>query len=258
MADTLTFSPGDMLPESDHVRFMGLEFDPLGTADAVSYIVDLANHADRMRDVVTPNVDHMVRLNGEPELKPLYEGADVLVCDSKILEVLAKLEGLSLPSAPGADIVETLFAEHILADEAIVVIGGDEALIGDLKARYGLTNVLWHGPPFGLRKNPEAIADAAKFIVENTARFAFLCVGSPQQEMVAKAAKALGTGSGVMLCCGASLEFLTGKVERAPKWMRDNRLEWLHRLASEPGRLWKRYLIDGPRIFLIWWTSRGR
>ena len=45
---------------------------------------------------------------------------------------------------------------------------------------------------------------------------------------------------------------------RAPQWMRTQRLEWLYRLAAEPGRLWKRYLIDGPRIFLIWhrWRSR--
>jgi len=54
------------------------------------------------------------------------------------------------------------------------------------------------------------------------------------------------------LCVGASLDFLGGKAERAPVWMQNARLEWLHRLVSEPGRMWKRYLIDGPKVLFLW------
>ena len=74
--------------------------------------------------------------------------------------------------------------------------------------------------------------------------------------MVALAALQRGDVKGVGLCCGASLDFLTGKTARAPQWMRKSRLEWLHRLLSEPKRLAKRYLLDGPAIFKIWRRTR--
>ena len=74
--------------------------------------------------------------------------------------------------------------------------------------------------------------------------------------MVATAARELGTVTGVGICCGASLDFLTGKSRRAPEWMRRARLEWLHRLTNEPQRMAKRYIIDGPKIFSLWLADR--
>ena len=65
-----------------------------------------------------------------------------------------------------------------------------------------------------------------------------------------------GDCTGIGLCVGASLDFLGGKAERAPKWMQQARLEWLHRLAQEPKRMWKRYLVDGPKIAFLWWEWR--
>ena len=60
-----------------------------------------------------------------------------------------------------------------------------------------------------------------------------------------------GGALGVGLCVGAALDFLTGSAKRAPQWMRGMGLEWLHRLVSEPGRLWKRYLVTGPKVFSL-------
>jgi exopolysaccharide biosynthesis WecB/TagA/CpsF family protein len=70
--------------------------------------------------------------------------------------------------------------------------------------------------------------------------------------MLAKAAAERGDAVGVGLCVGASLEFLVGRIRRAPSWMQAARLEWLHRLLSEPRRLARRYLIEGPKILAIW------
>ena len=54
------------------------------------------------------------------------------------------------------------------------------------------------------------------------------------------------TGSRVLLAFGASADFLAGRVERAPRWMQDNGLEWAYRLRQEPRRLARRYLVEGP------------
>ena len=53
----------------------------------------------------------------------------------------------------------------------------------------------------------------------------------------------------IILPLGACLDFYTGQVKRAPRWMTDHGLEWLGRLIIEPGRLWKRYILGNP-LFL--------
>ncbi|WP_018148503.1 WecB/TagA/CpsF family glycosyltransferase [Henriciella marina] len=240
------------------VDFLGLTFEPRTARDAARAIASRALGSEKFWYVVTPNVDHMVRLQREQDLRRLYDEADLILNDSRVLELLAKLEGVRLPVSPGADIVQTLFEREVDPDEPIVVIGCTASEITALKARFGLSDVRWHDPPMGLRKKPDAIKAAADFMARNPARFHFLCVGSPQQEMVAQAARERGGVQGAGICCGASLDFLTGRTKRAPEWMQELRLEWLHRLTSEPQRMFKRYLIDGPKIFAIWRKDRKR
>lgn len=237
---------------AEPVSFLGLDFQPMTTEAAVKAVSALGLLEAPFGYVVTPNVDHMIRLHGDASLRPLYEGAALLVNDSRILELLAGRDGLDFPASPGADIVARLFAAEIKPDDPVVVIGGDAVSVEAVKARFGLQNLHWHSPPMGLKENRQAIAQAAAFMAVHPARFHFLCLGSPQQEMVALAAKARGDVVGIGLCCGASLDFLSGRTVRAPEWMRNARLEWFHRLLSEPRRLIRRYLVDGPKIFAIW------
>ena len=241
-------------------EFLGAQFEPLTpmqTLERAKWIT--LQHG--FRYIVTPNVDHIVRMSKEPDVfKPLYEASWLSVCDSRILEVLAKFSGIPLKAVPGSDLTEQLFDNVIESDTPINVIGGSADVIEKVKARYGLTNVKVHTPPMGMRHKPEAIAAAAEFIARNPARYNFICVGSPQQEMVAKACLDRGDCIGLGLCVGASLDFLAGHQKRAPKWMQKIRMEWLYRLLSEPRRMWKRYLVDGPRIFAIYlrWTMRRK
>lgn len=247
------------MPAYTRLSFLGLDFDPLDAPAAAQAMADRARRGDRFAYVATPNVDHMVRLDREPDLKPLYTDAWLNLCDSRILEVLARASRLALPSAPGADIVETLFREHVRADDRVLVIGGSSELADKLRADFGLGGLRWFDAPHGLRTNADARHQCVDFIRDNPAAFIFLAVGSPQQEMIAREAREARC-KGVAICCGAALEFLSGHTQRAPKWMRTARLEWLHRLGSEPGRLWRRYIVDGPRIFGIWrrWKADQR
>ena len=241
-------------------EFIGATFDPLTPMQTLARAKWMtAQHG--FRYIVTPNVDHLVRFHKEPEVYgPLYAASWLSVCDSRILELLAKISGLPLSAVPGSDLTQQLFDNVITPTEPINVIGADEQIIAKMKEIYGLQTINHHQPPMGLRNKPEAVAATAEFIAQNPARYTFICVGSPQQEMVAKAALERGDCVGLGLCVGASLEFLTGRVKRAPMWMQKTRLEWLFRLASEPKRLWKRYLVEGPRIFWLWlkWGFRKK
>jgi UDP-N-acetyl-D-mannosaminuronic acid transferase (WecB/TagA/CpsF family) len=82
-------------------------------------------------------------------------------------------------------------------------------------------------------------------------RFCLLAVGTPQQELIALKLKERGIARGLTLCVGASINFITGVEKRAPRWMQKSGFEWLFRLIRSPKRLANRYLVRGPRIFLL-------
>ena len=52
----------------------------------------------------------------------------------------------------------------------------------------------------------------------------------------------------LMVGVGAAFDIHTGKIADAPAWMKRAGLQWVHRLCQEPGRLWKRYLINNPKF----------
>ena len=242
-------------------EFVGATFDPLTPMQTLARAKWMtANHGFRF--IVTPNVDHLVRVAKEPEIfNPLYDASWLSVCDSRILELLANFSGIPLKAVPGSDLTRQLFDNVITTDDTITVIGADAEIIETVKRIYGLHKINHYEPPFGLRHKPDEVAKTAEFIAANPARYVFVCVGSPQQEMVAKACLDRGDCVGLGLCVGASLDFLSGRTKRAPKWMQKIRMEWLFRLCSEPKRLWKRYLIEGPKIFWLWtkWSlKRGK
>jgi N-acetylglucosaminyldiphosphoundecaprenol N-acetyl-beta-D-mannosaminyltransferase len=250
-----TLNGADRREGPRHVWFLNSAFDRIGLETALERITERPA-SQPFAFVVTPNVDHLVRLGQDRILATLYAQAWLTVCDSRVLELLAFLSGERVQVAPGSDLTAALFDYAIDRDEPVVIIGGDEGVIEGVRARYRLTDVRWHQPPMGLRSSPEAIAECAAFVAANPSRFVFLCVGSPQQEMIAAACLERGDCTGLGMCVGASLDFLSGKARRAPVWMQRTRLEWLHRLAEEPQRMWRRYLVEGPKILKIWWEWR--
>jgi exopolysaccharide biosynthesis WecB/TagA/CpsF family protein len=236
---------------SRHIWFLNSAFDKIGLDTALRRITE-RDRGKPFAFVVTPNVDHLVRLERDTVLATLYAQAWLTVCDSRVLEMIGRMSGQSIDIAPGSDLTEKLFETAVDPDEPLTVIGGTKSVVDAVAARYGLKDVRWHEPPMGLRDNPEAIAECARFVAENPARFVLICVGSPQQEMIAEACLDRGDCTGVGLCVGASLDFLGGKARRAPRWMQQARLEWLHRLGREPRRMWRRYLVEGPKVMLLW------
>lgn len=72
-------------------------------------------------------------------------------------------------------------------------------------------------------------------------------LGSPKQDLWAAEHRAALTAP-VLIAVGAAFDFYAGRVRQAPLWMQRTGVEWLYRLGTEPGRLWKRYLIYNPKF----------
>jgi N-acetylglucosaminyldiphosphoundecaprenol N-acetyl-beta-D-mannosaminyltransferase len=239
---------------TDRESFLDVEFDVMPVDDLLARLGQVESNTS-FQYVVTPNVDHMVRLlkrhDEFPTLAEIYRNANFCVCDSKVVSLLAKWRGLNLPVTAGSDLTELVFARLVREGDRIAVVGGDEPLLHALERTFPRLSFAQHLPPMGLAHDAGARRAAAEFIVREKPRFTFICVGSPQQEMIAAEAAALPGSGGIALCVGAALEFITGQQRRAPTVLRTLGLEWAHRLATNPRRLWRRYLVEGPAIFLL-------
>jgi exopolysaccharide biosynthesis WecB/TagA/CpsF family protein len=241
-------------------EFLGLDFDCLDTEGALGWI-GARSAESPLAYVITPNVDHMVRLSGlGRDLRRAYNQADLCLCDSRVLAKLARMVGVHLPVAPGSDITKALFETGLAAGDTVCLLGGTPAHAARLSELYPRLTIVQHIPPMGLLHDPAARAVAIQAAEAASARVTLIAVGSPQQELIAFEMRRAGKVRGTALCIGASVDFLAGNEKRAPQVVQKAGMEWAWRLASNPRRLAKRYLVDGPAIFpLVWrWAKKHR
>ncbi len=208
---------------------------------------------ERYAFAVTPNADHLIRFCDDESFRELYRAAAFVLLDSRFLAYLLRLVvGLKLPVSPGSDVTARLFREVIRPDDKVVLVGGTDEQAQMLSREYGLRGLRHMNPPMGFINDPAAVDDCLRFIEsESPFRFCLFAVGSPQQEVLARAVQTRGLARGLGLCIGASINFLTGMERRAPAFVQKAGFEWLYRLINDPGRLARRYLVRGPRIFLL-------
>lgn len=233
-------------------EFLGVSFDNL-SANAAFQAVTLLMGKHEFSYVVTPNVDHVVALDATSDVieTRAYAEANLTLCDSRILSALARQSGLTLDPVPGSDLTRQIL-ETASKGWRVAVIGGDDTLHNRIAALYPQNRWDFHRPPMGVRRNHPARIAIAAFVEAAEADIIFFAIGSPQSEICCYEIAQRGRARGVALCTGASLEFITGAKRRAPLWMQRASLEWLHRLMTEPRRLWRRYLVEGPKILRIW------
>lgn len=245
----LAFSAKDFLL-SKRCLFLGAPFDVI-TQAAVLRLLEDSPPGRGFRYVVTPNVDYIVRMSGDPELRQYVAGAWLSLCDSRPVRALARSLFIRLPLVTGSDLTAEMFRSVIQEGDAVSLVAPSEDVVTLMRAAY--PRVIFHAivPPYGVRHKPQALEACVEFLVQAKSRFVFLAIGSPQSDMIAFRLARHPDACGVGLNIGASLEFLTGKKRRAPRWMQQAGLEWLHRLSSDPKRLWRRYAYSVVPLFKL-------
>lgn len=250
-----------MRTEGDIVRFLGIDFANMSYAAAASE-VDKLSRQNSFSYIVTPNVDHIVQLHEGQDAAVMtafqiaYRDARYRFCDSRVVELLARWRGIHVDVLTGSDLTAFLFNEGHLNGRKVALIGGDDSILAELQGQYPAIDVVQHQPPMGVLKDLAAGAQIVEFIEAGSFDVTLFAIGSPQSEIISHRCLLAGKSRGVALCIGASIEFLLGRKARAPRWMQRAKLEWAFRLIREPRRLWRRYLVEGPRILNIVYDNR--
>ena len=239
-----SLSPSQSVQSQAEIHFAGLRFHAVTLEQAVAAVA--ARPAGLPFDLlITPNAEHAWLRRKDREFDRVSAAAWLSTNDSRVLRQAARLGGVDLGFAPGAHIVDILFQRIIAPDDAITVVGGEADVIDNLRRRFGLTRVAHHNPPMGFIHDDQAVRAAIDFVVAHPARFVFVAMGPPQSEKFCGRLMQDGRATGLGLCIGSSINMITGRSPRAPQWLEDRGLVWAYRLAREPGRLWKRYLLRG-------------
>jgi exopolysaccharide biosynthesis WecB/TagA/CpsF family protein len=208
--------------------------------------------------VATPNVDGLIRLHESESFRAEYAKAAFVLLDSRVAAFLFRLvHGVRIPVCPGSDMTAALLQQVIRPDDRVLLIGSTEPQAQMLRERFGLKDLLHHNPPMGFIRDPAAVEACLQFIESASPfRFCLIAVGDPQGVIIAHRLAMRERARGLAFIIGASIDFITGKQQRAPIWIQHMGFEWLYRLLRDPRRLAWRYLVRGPKFFVYLGISR--
>lgn len=237
---------GARLPTVD---LLGVRIHALTEAQVVAHIMDSID-AGRGGFVVTPNIDHMRRCVDNSDYRETVASADLVLADGVPLVWASRVAGDPLPEqVAGSNLIVSLPAAAAARGISIFLLGGAEgtaagAAMALIQRFPGLRVAGTWCPPFGFEDSPEELARLEAAVVGASPDIVFVGLGSPKQERLIERLRGLLPRTW-WLGVGISFSYVTGDVRRAPVWMRRMGVEWVHRVASEPGRLARRYLIEG-------------
>jgi len=207
------------------------------------------------RLIITANLHFAMLSQVSPILRWLNRKADLVLADGMPLVWASRLKGRAsrLPErVTGADLVPALCERAADLGHRVYFLGGAEG--GAEEAGRRLTekspdiNVVGIDAPHFARLSPAEREDVVQRIRTARADLLFVALGQPKGELwLAENLEKLGVPVSIQI--GASLDFLAGRVKRAPVWIQRIGMEWFWRLASEPGRLFSRYLSNA--VFLV-------
>jgi N-acetylglucosaminyldiphosphoundecaprenol N-acetyl-beta-D-mannosaminyltransferase len=242
--------------DRERFEFCGLRLSHVDLSDAVDWITAAAE-ANDPAVVVTPNINHLHLIQTSGEAREAVEQADLQLADGWPIVAASRMLGEPLPERiAGIDLVDRLV--HSDTQFSLAILGGPSdaaarlADVASYRNRVALVDEL--GPGWD---HPDRRRQLAESLREASPSLTFVGIGAPRQEQLAHELKEVVAGP--IICCGAAVEVLAGVRPRAPDILQRVGLEWAFRLAIEPRRLARRYLLAGftfARLLGATWARR--
>jgi N-acetylglucosaminyldiphosphoundecaprenol N-acetyl-beta-D-mannosaminyltransferase len=238
----------DPLPELPGVELAGLRFARVTRAQAVDRVAE-ALRRGQGGWLLTATLDYVRRFAQDPAARELFRRADLVVADGMPILWAARLRRSPLPDrVAGSDLV-WLLAERAARDgRSLFLLGGNpgaaDAAARRFRERWPELRIAGIASP--TLGSPPADAELEALRAELRAArpdLVYVALGVPKQDEVIAALRPQ-LPAAWWIGVGISLSFVAGEVRRAPPWMQRSGLEWAHRLAQEPRRLARRYLVE--------------
>lgn len=242
------------------MRFLNTRIDNLTMNEAVDRI-DRMVQTGMNQYVVTPNVDHIVKLEKDALFREIYEHAALVLADGQPLIWISKFMRTPIvEKVSGSDLFPRVCERAAEKGYRLFLLGAAEGVAvraaENLREKYpGLIIAGTYSPPRGFEKNAEEQEHIADMIRKAAPHILAIGLGTPKQEKYFYHNREK-LQVPVALHIGGAIDFEAGNIKRAPVWVSHMGFEWLYRLSREPGRMWKRYLVEDMAIFKIWWKYR--
>ncbi len=243
---------------STRYSVLGVPISAVDPGRATAAIEAWAND-DIGRYVCVRDVASLMACRKDPVLLGLHHRASMVVPDGMPLVWIGRRRGMDVERTCGPDLLDLVCSRSPRTGLKHFFYGGKpgvaDKLASVMRKRYpGISVVGTHCPPFRDLSELERAEVIAK-IRKSGADVVWVGISSPKQDLWMH--EMVGALPQTLIGVGAAFDFHSGEVRRAPVFMQRNGLEWLHRLCSEPRRLWRRYLIQAPTFVWLVMTSRA-
>jgi N-acetylglucosaminyldiphosphoundecaprenol N-acetyl-beta-D-mannosaminyltransferase len=241
------------------VRLMGLDFSAVSERQTIEHVLRSVM-AGRGGWICPANLDVLRQWRASADVRELVSDADLVVADGMPLVWAGELQGSPLPQrVAGSTLIVSLSEAAAAAGASIFLLGGNpgtaDAAARKLAARHPRLRIAGTlCPPRGFEHEPIWLDRIARSLHEASPDIVFVGLGFPKQErLIVWLRKRLRATW--FVSCGISFSFVAGDIQRAPVLVQRLGLEWLHRLAQEPRRLFRRYLLQGvPFVTQLLWS----
>lgn len=238
-----------------------LDIDRYSQAALLDEILHHALYGNETRQVVTANAQFYVMAQKSRRFRDCLKEAHYICADGMpIVWACTHLYDNRVPRIAGVNLIEKLCQYGAAHRLRVFLLGGKpgtaDLTAQMLKKRYpGIQIAGVNCPPLGFERSEETLQPVLNHIADAKPHILFVGLGAPKQEFlirdhIRRIRVPLAVG------IGGSFEILSGQLKRAPTWMRSSGFEWAYRLAQEPGRLWRRYLIGNAEF--IWHVLKWR
>jgi N-acetylglucosaminyldiphosphoundecaprenol N-acetyl-beta-D-mannosaminyltransferase len=256
MSTQLSIGLNTILTPSESVNICHVHVHATTMPQAVDLLSNYAATSTGPAYVVTPNAQHVVLLKKDQHFREIYAHASLVLPDGFSLLLAARLFGKRLRErVTGVDLFKALCGRAAETGLRVYFMGGQPGSVDfaarKLKGAYPALIVAGtHCPGRGFEYDPKQLAEIARRIREVKPHILFVGLGAPKQENWIYE-HGLKLGVPVCMGIGGSFEMVGGMTARAPRWVQRLGLEWLFRLAVEPRRMWKRYLIGNVQFMAM-------
>ena len=239
----------------EKIKFLNTSVNNISLSKAVAEIISMVKN-DIHGYVVPINVDVVLKSENDPLLKRAIDESDICLLDGMPLVWISKIHGTPVKEkVSGSDLVPALLRQAAKSGMSVFILGGKEgipemAMKNIMLANPGIVNAGCYSPPFGFENYEEELDKINKMISDAHPDILLACFGCPKQELWVYGNRNKCRAK-VIVCAGATVDFLAGNVKRCPRWMSEHGLEWFYRFTKEPKRLFRRYFIEGPKIIKI-------